>query len=172
MSPRARQYHMSSTPPPGAIMHPTLPPKKTNSIYAGSMYISGLQYQRIRNVKNWANRSGFPSLFSIFRDNLGKNIRRLSKYIFKMYKYLKLTRLIALNPPLPPPPPSTMLINVVTISKGYDLNPTLYWGERGGLYKNSKSLRIFFQDCRCRRTVLNLFFVNVYTFLWVFIDGF
>ncbi len=94
---------MSSAPPPGAIMHPTLPPKKTN-IYAGSMYISGLQYQRIRNVKNWANRSGFPSLFSIFRDNLGKNIRRLSKYIFKMYKYLKLTRLIALNPPLPPPP--------------------------------------------------------------------
>ncbi len=111
------------------------------------MYISGLQYLRIRNVKNWANRSGFPSLFSIFRDNLGKNIRRLSKYIFKMDKYLKSTRLVALN--FSPSPPRTMLINVVTISKGYDLDPTLYWGERGGLYKNLKSLRIFFQDCRC-----------------------
>ncbi len=75
----------------------------------------------------------FPHFFSIFRDNLGKNIRRLSKYIFKMDKYLKSTRLVALN--FSPSPPRTMLINVVTISKGYDLDPTLYWGERGDYIK-------------------------------------
>ena len=39
--------------------------------------------------------------------------------------------LVAQNFP-PPLQPRTMLINVVTISKGYDLNPTLYWGRGGG----------------------------------------
>ncbi len=27
--------------------------------------------------------------------------------------------------------PRAMLIHVVSIPEGYDLNPTLYWGERG-----------------------------------------
>ena len=117
MSPRARQYHsiMSSTPPPPprAITPPPTPPKK-NYLSWFHVYFRFYNTRELGMSKIGQMEVDFPHFFPYSETILEKIFVDFQKYIFKMYKYLKSTRSVALNPP----PPRTMLINVRGVGTG------------------------------------------------------